>query len=147
MLGRTINYKILEQRIRDLWQLELGFELTYLVEGYNVVCFYSRSDYLRVLEGGPWIVLGHYLTVFKWRLKFRPHAEKVTSTLVWVRFPNIPPEMLEEEILSSMGDMIGRTIKVDSTSLTGLRGRFARVCVEVNLAAPLIPSLTILDFA
>lgn len=147
LLGRNVNYKILEQKVQDLWQLELGFELTDLAEVYYVVRFYFRSDYLRVLEGGPWIVLGHYLMVFKWRPKFRPHAETVTSTLVWVRFPNIPPELLEEENLSSMGDMIGRTIKVDSTSLTGLRGRFARVCVEVDLAAPLIPSLTLLDFA
>lgn len=43
--------------------------------------------------------------------------------------------------------MLGKTIRVDATSLTGLRSKFARICVEIDLAAPLIPSLTVLDFA
>lgn len=80
-----------------------------------------------------------------WRPKFYPSAATITSTLVWVRFPRIYPEMLDEEILSSMGDLPSRTVKVDSTSLTGLRWRFARVCVEINLGAPLLPSLTVFD--
>lgn len=46
-----------------------------------------------------------------------------------------------------MGDNLGRTVKVDDTSLSRTRGKFARACVEIDLAAPLLPSLTIFDFA
>lgn len=53
LLGKTVSYRVLEQRVRELWQLELGFELTDLVEGYYVVRFFSRHDYLYVLKGGP----------------------------------------------------------------------------------------------
>lgn len=55
------------------------------------------------------------------------------------------PEMLDEELISFMVDMIGKTVKVDAMSLTGLRAKFAWVCVEVNLNKPLLPSLTVFD--
>lgn len=145
-LGKIISYRLFDQKIRELWNLELGYELTDLVEGYYVVRFFSREDYLHVLEGGPWVILGYYLIVMKWSPKFHPTADSIASTLVWVRFPRFPPEILDEEILTSMGDMVGRTVKVDATSLIGLRARFTRVCVEVDLAAPLISSLTVLNF-
>lgn len=147
LLGKSVSYRTIHQRMRDLWRLDHGFELTDLEDGYFIVRFFSPPDYLHVLEGGPWIILGHYLTVMKWRLKFRPVDEKMSKTLVWVRFSGILPELLEEEILSSMGDMLGRTIRVDNTSLSGTRGKFARVCVELDLATPLLPSLTLFDFA
>lgn len=37
LLGKTVNYRVLEQRVCELWQLELGFELIDLAEGYYVV--------------------------------------------------------------------------------------------------------------
>lgn len=142
-LEKSVNYRTLNQRLRDLWHLELGFDLTDLEEDYYVVRFFMRNDYMKVLEGGPWVILGHYLTVTRWKPKFWPAAKKVTKTLVWVRFPGVYLEMLEEDIISFMGDMVGKTIKVDGTSLTGIRGKFAQCCVEVDLAAPLIPSFTV----
>lgn len=74
LLGKSISYRVFDQKIRDLWQLELGYELTDMAEGFYVVCFFSRRDYLHVLEDGPWVILGHYLTVMKWRPKFWPTA-------------------------------------------------------------------------
>lgn len=41
VLGRTINFKIVEQRIRILWQLELGCELIDMANGFIIARFYS----------------------------------------------------------------------------------------------------------
>lgn len=142
-----MGYRTLDQRLRDLWQLENGFELTDLEGNFYIARFFSRNDYLRVLEGGHWLVMGHYLTVTKWRPRFQPSTTTISSTMVWVQFPSIFPELLDEEMLTFMGYMLGRTVKVDPMSLTGLRCRFARVCVEINLDEPLLPSLTVLDLA
>lgn len=46
-----------------------------------------------------------------------------------------------------MGDMLGKTVRIDELSLTDTRCKFAMVCVKVDLAAPLLPSLTLFDFA
>lgn len=145
LLGKSISYRILEQCLRDIWRLEKWFELTDLEEGFFIVQFFARADYMLVLEGGPWVILGHYLTVTRWRPMFKPAMETMKKTLVWVRFPGIWPEFLDEEILTQLGDMVGKTIKVDKTSLTGIRGKFGRCCVEVDLSAPLLPSLTVFE--
>lgn len=69
-LEKSVSYRTLNQRLRDLWHLELGIDLTYLEEDYYVVRFFMRNDYMKVLEGGPWVILGHYLTVTRWKPKF-----------------------------------------------------------------------------
>lgn len=84
LLGRNVSYKVLKQRTRDLWKVEWGCELIDLEKGFYVARFYSEADYNRVLEEGPWIIMGHYLMVMKWKLNFRLSLVKITSTLVWI---------------------------------------------------------------
>lgn len=66
------------------------------------------------------------------------------NTLVWVRFPKLLLEMFKESTLLSMGNTIGKVVKVDMTTTDVARGRFARVCVEIDLDRPLLPSLMIM---
>lgn len=63
-LEKSVSYRMLNQRLRDLKHLELGFDFIDL-EDYYVLRFYMRNDYMKVLEGGPWVILGHYLTVMR----------------------------------------------------------------------------------
>ncbi|KAI5672944.1 hypothetical protein M9H77_13308 [Catharanthus roseus] len=85
------------------------------------------QDYMHVLENGPWVIMGHYLTVFKWQPNFRPSMKKVTSTLAWVRFPKLPLEFFEKETLMAMGKAIGKVVKIDNTTMGVARGRYARI--------------------
>lgn len=97
--------------------MEAGYELIDLEHGYYLARFFTRSDYYKVLEGGLWLILGHYLTVTKWRPNFRPSMESVDSTLVWVRFPGLPLEFFDEEVLYALGNAVGKAIKIDATTL------------------------------
>lgn len=99
LLGKTVSFRILEQRTKDLWKLEWGCELIDLEKGFYVARFYSEADYIRVLEGGPWIIMGHYLTVMKWKPNFRPSLATITSTLVWICLPEVPLEYFNEPSL------------------------------------------------
>lgn len=144
LLGKTVSLKIMEQRTRDLWKLEWGNQLIDLDHGYFLARFYKREDYFHVLEGGLWIVMGHYLTVAKWKMNFRPSVGIVQNTMVWVRFPELPMELFDEEVLFAMGNTIGKAIKIDDTTLIVRRGRYARVCIEVDLEKPLVPFITVL---
>lgn len=105
--------------------------------------FYSREDYTLVLNGGPWMVMGHYLTIIKWRPNFVPSDQHVSTTLVWILFPKLPMEMFNTAALTRLGNVLGRTIKVDTTSKDATRGKFAWVCVEMNLNWPLVPTVTV----
>lgn len=140
LVGRIFNFKILEPIIKQLWQLEKGCELVDMQKGHLVARFYSKVDYMKVLEGGPWMVLGHYLTISKWRPNFVPSDTDVSTTLVWVRFSNIPIEVFNERALMRLANSVGRAVKVDTTSSGVVRGQYGRVCVEINLNKPLKPT-------
>lgn len=105
-----------------MWQLSKGCELVDLQKGHLVACFYSKEDYLKVLEGGPWMVLGHYLAISKWHPNFVPSDTEVSITMVWVRFPNIPIEVFKELALMRLGNTVGKAVKVDTTSAEVIRG-------------------------
>lgn len=141
MLGRNFSFKILEARIKKLWNLENECEIVDLEKGYLVARFYSREAYLRVLEGGPWTVLGHYLTVTKWRPNFVPTEQAVTHTLIWVRFTGVPVEIFREAALLCLGNTLGCAVRVDLTSDNVERGKFARVCIDLDLTKPLVPTI------
>lgn len=47
-------------------------------------------------------------------------------------------EFYDLEFLSTMGNMIGTTINVDLTTSTQSRGKFARLCAQVDLEKPLL---------
>lgn len=131
VFGRSVS---LEQRIRDIFKLEWDCEIIDLESGFFLTRFYSKRDYLHVLNNGPWVILGHSLTLTKWRPHFRPSLEKVSSTLVWIHFPEVPIAFFEESALLQMGNLVGRAVKVDDTTMEVSRGRFARVCVEIDLS-------------
>ncbi|KAL0291792.1 UNVERIFIED_CONTAM: hypothetical protein Scaly_2620300 [Sesamum calycinum] len=63
------------------------------------------------------------------------------------RFPEMPVEFFQEELLMRIGNRIGRAVKVDETTMAASRGRYARVCVEVDLTKPLVSMITLLGFA
>ncbi|CAN1132497.1 hypothetical protein LINPERHAP2_LOCUS7064 [Linum perenne] len=41
------------------------------------------------------------------------------------------PWMINDQLI---GDRIGRTVRIDHTTLEGSRGNFVRICVEVDLS-------------
>lgn len=137
-LGRNLSYSFLNSKLNDLCKPLFPFELTDFTMGYYLVRFRSKEDYDRVLHEGPWMILGSYLTIRKWCPDFDPEAGVLASTLLWARFPNLPVEYFRESTLMKCANLIGRAVKVDKQSAKASRGKYARVCVEVNLNEPLI---------
>ncbi|KAI5678722.1 hypothetical protein M9H77_09672 [Catharanthus roseus] len=69
------------------------------------------EDNYHTLEQGLQIVLGHYLTVARWRLNFKPSSDVISTTIVWVRFQEMPMELFDEEFLMSLGNKLGKPIR------------------------------------
>lgn len=57
---------------------------------------------------------------------------------MWVRFPGMTLVWYDEILLLAMASAIGRPIKVDRQTLRVERGRFASVCVEIDLNQPVV---------
>ncbi|XP_031111866.1 uncharacterized protein LOC116015840 [Ipomoea triloba] len=145
VLGRKVSYSYLLHRLQKLWISEASFDLIALDQDYFVAKFESQRDYEFAKFEGPWIILGHYLTVQEWEPNFHPYKNKLSKLLVWARFPAIPIEYFEERFLLKIGKQIGCPVKVDTTTSLVSIGKFARVCIEVDLSKPLLSKFTLED--
>ncbi|CAN1836286.1 hypothetical protein LINPERHAP1_LOCUS34715 [Linum perenne] len=102
-----------------------------------LVKFVNEQDYFKTLTGGPWIILDRYLIVHQWDQNFRVSDELPNKLVAWIRFPHLPIQFYHGQILSSLGNLIGRTVKIDFMTQRTDRGKFARIAVEIDLNMPL----------
>lgn len=106
--------------------------------GFFMAKFDMEGDRLKVMEEGPWMVFDHYLTVQTWTPEFMSPTAKIDKTMVWIRFPGLNLLYYDESILLALAAAVGKPIKVDTNTLDVRRGRFARVCVEIDLTKPVV---------
>lgn len=142
LLGKAMGCRFLSSKIEHLWKLG-AYKVTDLDNDYYIIRFERKGDYKHVLEGGPGIIGGHYLTVRQWRPNFMPCFDNIEKIITWVRFPNIPVEYFNPIALKRMVQKIGRVIKIDKVTSGGIRGRYARVCVQIDLLKLLQPKILV----
>lgn len=99
VLGRKVSYSYLLQRLEWTWKPESPFELITLDLDYFLAKFESLSNYEFAKFEGPWMLINHYLVVQEWKPNFDPKSDKTEKLLVWVRFPTLPIEYFEDELL------------------------------------------------
>lgn len=87
----------------------------------------------KALHGGPWFILNHFLSVRKWVPKFIASATHLTYSALWVRLPELPTEFYDLEILQCFCSKLGQLLKVDTCTSATIKGRYARICIEVPL--------------
>jgi len=102
-----------------------------------MVRFDREEDYMAAVTGGPWRLFGSILMVQAWTPEFNPLRDEIVTTPIWVRVSNLPVTFYHQLILMGIAGGLGRPVRVDMTTLNRERGRFARVCVEVDLKEPL----------
>ncbi|CAN1325888.1 hypothetical protein LINPERPRIM_LOCUS33641 [Linum perenne] len=117
----------MSRKIPHIWAKKGGLSVSDVGWGYFVVKFQTTEDYDRAMFGGPWMVAYHYVVIETWRPYFRPEESSLSKLRVWVRLPGLPLEYFDLGILTRIGNRIGKTIRVDHTTLEGSRGNFARV--------------------
>lgn len=96
-----------------------------------------------ILQGGPWFVADSFLSVRKWEPSFVPSMSKINSTAIWVRLPHLSTELYDPIILHGIAFKIGTLLKVNACTSATLRGRYAKICIQIPLNMPVTPSITI----
>ncbi|CAI0394249.1 unnamed protein product [Linum tenue] len=102
-----------------------------------LVTFGNDQDYLRALTGGPWVILDHYLVVHQWSPAFRTSDKPHRRVVAWVQLPELPVHFYHREVLFALGNLIGRTVKLDYHTEKLERGKFARLAIELDMTKPL----------
>lgn len=110
---------------------------------FFLIKFQRQENMIKALQGGPWFILNHFLTVRKWEPKFKASSTQLTYAAIWVRLPELPTEFYDLEILCRVGSKLGQLLKIDTCTSTTTRGRYAGICIEVPLEKPLKTHLNI----
>lgn len=84
------------------------------------------------------MVFDYCVVVRSWEPDFKAPEVKINKTLVWIKFPNLSMECYDESILLALATAIGGPMRVDIRTMEASRGKFARMCVEVELDKPVV---------
>ncbi|WOL08145.1 hypothetical protein Cni_G16897 [Canna indica] len=63
--------------------------------------------------------------------------ESIDSIPEWIHLPGLSYKFLSSNILPQVMAVIGKPLKIDNYTVNGERGKFARVCVMLNIKEPL----------
>ncbi|CAL8997683.1 unnamed protein product, partial [Prunus brigantina] len=137
LLGRSHTFNYLQSRLQQKWSLKGGWKLVDLINDYYVVKFDLEEDLNFVLTGGPWIIGGQYLIMQKWRSGFCPASAQITRMAAWIRVSALQLECFDVWALKRIGNLLGKLLKIDTLTTSQNRGKFARLCVEIDLTKPL----------
>ena len=102
-----------------------------------------KEDMNAVLKDGPWFIGGHFLSIRPWELFFKLDCASVLSITVWVRLHAFPMELHEPEVLKQIRESIGKVLRIDTHTAMEARGRYVRLCIQVDLNKPLIDTILI----
>lgn len=89
------------------------------------------------------MVADHYLLVQRWRPNFLNKAIKEKRVAVWIKIQELALELYNLKFLTRLGSALGCFLKMDQLTTFQSRGQFARICVELNLAKPLVPFVVV----
>ncbi|RYR69269.1 hypothetical protein Ahy_A03g015826 [Arachis hypogaea] len=86
----------------------------------------------------------HYLIVQRWRPFFFLSENEVKKIAAWICIPNLPIGLYNHRFLCKVGSTIGIVLKVDRTTSIHFRGRFAKICVKLDLSKKLVPRISVM---
>ena len=121
-----------------MWKPVGRIDIIDLEHGHFLIKFGLKTDLDGVLTGGPWFVGQQFLAIRQWEPEFKASKVMSSSVAVWVRLLELPVEFYEPTILKKIGSTIGLVLRIDSHTINGERGRFARICIQINMEKPLI---------
>ena len=138
LLGKKIGFLTMRDRLKAIWRLIGGFELMDIGNGFYMVKCDKEEDHKKIMEGGPWMIFDHFLAVQTWSPEFASPTSQIEKTFVWIRFPSVNMMYYNESVIMALANRVGRHIRVDFNTQHYTRGKFARVCMEVDLTQPVL---------
>ncbi|XP_072065876.1 uncharacterized protein [Arachis hypogaea] len=142
-LAMVMGKQVTPSRQQGYGDSRVAYEVLDVSFGYFLVKFDHNEDREKVLLGGPWLILGHYIAIKPWSSDFRPCEDSFGDTMVWVRIARLSIWYYHERAMMRIASAIGKPIKIDLATKLAERGKFARACVQVNLGLPVVRKIIV----
>nr|POF01449.1 uncharacterized protein CFP56_35727 [Quercus suber] len=146
VFGRTVGFSFLHSRLLSMWKPTGRLDCVGLGLGFFLVRLSLKEDYENILRKGPWFIGEHFLSIRPWEANFRPASASVSSIAVWIRLNELPIEYYNVEALLQIGKSVGNVLRIDTHTAFEAKGRFARLCVHIDIDKPLITTILIGKF-
>ncbi|XP_074298202.1 uncharacterized protein LOC141629027 [Silene latifolia] len=137
VLGAKPSLKSMQDFVTKHWNHVSLPIVQYFKKGWFSFRFASMGDMHTILRDGPWTLGQNSLILKQWYPTFSQEMERVSCVPIWVLFPDLDPFLWTETILSKMASKIGKPLFDDYPTTMKTRLSFARVLVEVDIAAEL----------
>nr|XP_023906017.1 uncharacterized protein LOC112017803 [Quercus suber] len=141
--GRATGLNFLQAKLLSMWKPVGRLEVADIEHGFFLVRLSLREDVENVLKKGPWFVGDHFLSVRPWEPDFKPDSANVSSIAVWIRLSGLPIKYYNAKALQHIGKAIRNVLRIDTFTAAESRGKFARLCIQVDVAKPLITKVMI----
>ena len=138
-----MGLNFIQAKLLALWKPIGRLDCVDLGHGFFLTMLSLGEDYENVLRKGPWFIGDHFLSIRPWEPDFKPTLASVSSIAVWVRLNELTIEYYNAEVLQISGNVIGKVFRVDTFTTSETRGRFARICVQVDVEKPLATAIMI----
>lgn len=83
------------------------FDIMDIGNRFFMVKFDNAVDRWKVMDGGPWMIFDHYLTVQCCSPAFISPTAKIERTMVWIRFLGLNLFYYDESILLALAAAVG----------------------------------------
>jgi len=143
LYGRAVGFNFLQSKLNLLWKPAWRIDYVTLGKDFYSVRFSMKNDMDAVLKNGPWFIGGHFLSIRPWEPFFKPACANVSSITVRVRLHELLMELYEPEVLKQIGESIGKVLRIDTHTAMEARGRYARLCIQVDINKLLIDTILI----
>ena len=144
--GWSVGFNYLHDRLLSLWKPAGRLDCVDLGNGFFLTRFYLREDFETVLKRGLWFISEHFLSIRLWMPNFRSAMANVSSIAIWIRLNELLIEYYNAKVLHQIGKTISNVLRVDTHTASETRGRFARLCVQVDVNKPLATAILIGKF-
>jgi hypothetical protein len=131
-LEDRLEVNIMKNKLESVWNLAGKFDLKEIGDGFFMVKFNNEEGKANVIDGVPWKIGDCYLFVRKWTSDFNTEKE-IFKSMVWARILSLNFVYYDESFLWTLASAIGHPVKVDLDTLRVEYGRFARVCVDIDI--------------
>ncbi|KAK4276100.1 hypothetical protein QN277_019089 [Acacia crassicarpa] len=142
MTNKNLNIPTVLSMIRKGWHMgEDDMEAHELDRGELIFLFRFRDtkDFVRILKGRPWSILGHLLNLQIWEDGMILKDVNFDEAPFWVQFHGLPLEAFDDGNAKILGNSVGKLVMFERPNVDGKFGRgFIFVRALVQLKEPLV---------
>lgn len=138
LTDKPINKNALKIVIPKAWNAQSEIQMTDMGINGLLFTFPDEDKARKVLEDGPWSVMGSILSLQPWEPQKSVFEVKFNLIPFWVQIHGLPLDVMNVKNVSKIASLIGEILLVENPLVEGkLLRTFFRVKVLVNTSLPL----------